>query len=156
MSENGKNILLDRARAWCSRREMCKSEVKTRLFKTDLSIDEINEIISILVEENFIDETRFAKAFVHDKIAYQKWGMNKVKQALYYKGISKENIDQALENVDKEEYLDKFLAVAIARKRSIKGETDYEKNQKLIRFLLSKGINTDDIFRILKKMNEEN
>lgn len=155
MSRNEKNILLDRARGWCSRREMCKSEVKNRLQKTDLSNDEIAGIISTLIEEEFINETRFAKAYVHDKIAFQKWGIQKVKQALYFKGISQDDINEALGNINKEDYLEKFMAVAIARKRMIKGANDYEKNQKLIRFLLSKGVNTDDVFKILKKITEK-
>ena len=149
------NALLERARGWCSRREMCKSEIRIRLQKTELSDEEINEIISVLVEEKFIDEKRFARAFVHDKIEYQKWGIQKVKYAMYYKEISQENIAEALENIDKEEYLEKFMLVAKLRKKTIKGVNDYEKKQKLMRFLLSKGIGSEDVFCILKRISEE-
>ncbi len=153
-NQNEMDIMLERARGWCSRREMCRSEVKTRLLKTDLGEDEINQVLIELIKEKFIDETRFAKAFVHDKIAFQKWGIQKIKQALYYKGISQDNINEALEDINKEEYLEKFLAVAKAKRRTIKSETEYEKNQKLVRFLLSKGVNTDDVFKIIRKINE--
>jgi regulatory protein len=149
------NVFLNRARNWCSRRELCISDIKSRLLKFDMMESEMQTIIDILVSEKYIDESRYVNAFVHDKINFQKWGIQKIKQALYYKGISRNEIDEVLENINKEEYLEKFLPVALNRKKTIKGLDDFEKNQKLIRFLLSKGINMDDVFRILEKIKEE-
>lgn len=154
MTENKKNedFWYDRAMYWCSRRELCCSDIKARLQKAQVSANDISVIIKKLVSEKFIDESRFTRAFVHDKLEFQKWGLLKIKQALYYKGISEENISEVLQNVDKESYLAKLEEMAKSKMKSIKAENDFEKNQKLLRFLASKGVSTDDAYQIIKRL----
>ena len=76
MTENKKNedFWYDRAMYWCSRRELCCSDIKTRLQKAQVNANDISVIIKKLVSEKFIDESRFTRAFVHDKLEFQKWG----------------------------------------------------------------------------------
>lgn len=154
----------NKAMQWCSRREFCKSEVKTRLLKSELSSEEIATIIKKLIEEKFIDEDRFVRAFVHDKLEFQKWGLLKIKQALFFKGISEESIVEVFKNIDKESYLRKFEEVAKIKWKSIKAvrsedlkanekkDKEFEIDQKLLRFLASKGISMEDSYLILKKV----
>jgi len=143
----------DRAMQWCSRRELCKSEIKTRLLKAELSSEEIATIIQKLIDEKFIDENRFVKAFLHDKLEFQKWGLLKIKQALFFKGIPEEIISEALQGVDKETYFKKFEDIARIKWKSIKGDNKFEIDQKLLRFLASKGVSIDDSYKILKRLN---
>lgn len=154
MTENKKNedFWYDRAMYWCSRRELCCSDIKTRLQKAQVNANDISVIIKKLVSEKFIDESRFTRAFVHDKLEFQKWGLLKIKQALYYKGISEENISEVIQNVDKESYLAKLEEMAKSKMKSIKAENDFERNHKLLRFLASKGVSTDDAYQIIKRL----
>ncbi|MDD5571751.1 MAG: regulatory protein RecX [Bacteroidales bacterium] len=157
MTGNIKNedFWYDRAMYWCSRREMCCSEIKARLLKAEVNEDVITNILKKLISEKFIDENRFARAFVHDKLEFQKWGLLKIKQALYLKGISEEDIKEALQGIDKESYLTKLEEISRNKLRSIKAESDYERSQKLLRFLASKGVSTDDAYQILKRSKLE-
>jgi regulatory protein len=142
----------NKAMHWCSRRELCESDIKDRLLKSELNAEEVTTIIQKLVDEKFIDENRFVRAFVHDKFEFQKWGLLKIKQSLYFKGIPEEIITENLQSVDKEMYLKKFQDIAQSKWKTIKGESAYEIDQKLLRFLASKGVSTDDAYHILKKI----
>ena len=152
---NNKNEIFwyDRAMQWCSRRELCKSDIKNRLLKAELSLEKIATIIQKLIDDKFIDENRFVKAFLHDKLEFQKWGLLKIKQALFFKGISEEIISEALQGIDKEKYLKKFEEIARIKLKSIKGDNKFEIDQKLLRFLASKGVSIEDSYKILKKLN---
>ena len=134
---------------------MCRYDIKSRLAKSELNKEEIESILQKLVDEKFIDENRFVRAFVHDKLEFQKWGLLKIKQALFFKGIAEENISEALQIVDKEAYLKKFEETARIKRKSIKGETEYEIDQKLLRFLASKGVSMDDSFKVIKKIKQK-
>ena len=134
---------------WCSRREMCCSEIKLRLQKAEVDETSIKKILEKLIEENFINEERFVKAFVHDKLEYQKWGLAKIKNALYLKNIPKELITEAIFNVDKDAYISKLTEIALHKLKFIKAENDFLRDQKLLRFLASKGVSADDAFKII-------
>jgi len=154
-NEKKENFWYNKAMQWCSRRELCISDIKTRLLKAELNSEEIATIIQKLVDEKFINEHRFVKAFIHDKLEFQKWGLLKIKQALYFKEIPEEIITNALQNIDKENYLKKFEDIARSKRRSIKGENGFEIDQKLLRFLASKGVSVDDAYQILKRLKEK-
>lgn len=134
---------------WCSRREMCRSEIILRLQKAELNNETIKKIIDKLIEENFINEERFVKAFVHDKLEFQKWGLAKIKNALFLKNIPADLISEAISGVDKEEYISKLTEIALHKLKYIKAENDFLRNQKLLRFLASKGVSAEDAFKIL-------
>ena len=84
--------------------------------------------------------------------SFRNGGLLKIKQALYYKGISEENISEVIQNVDKESYLAKLEEMAKSKMKSIKAENDFERNHKLLRFLASKGVSTDDAYQIIKRL----
>lgn len=134
---------------WCSRREMCCSEIKLRLQKAKVDETSINKILAKLIEENFINEERFVRAFVHDKLEFQKWGLAKIKNALYLKNIPADLISAAISGVDKEKYLIKLTEIALHKLKFIKADNDFLRDQKLLRFLASKGVSAEDAFKII-------
>jgi regulatory protein len=99
-----------------------------------------------LIEERYVDDRRYARAFVKDKIRYNKWGHRKVQQGLWMKRIDKEIQDEVLNEIDEKEYLNVLKPLLKQKRKSIKANSDYELNQKLVRFAYGRGF-TFDIIR---------
>ncbi|MDR2084646.1 MAG: RecX family transcriptional regulator [Bacteroidales bacterium] len=123
----------------CSRKEMCCSDAKNYLRKfKELSEQDKQEIIDSLVDEKFIDEERFAKAFVNDSYKYNKWGKNKIIYTLRAKNIPESIITSAINTIDEEIY--KEIKESLAKnKRDTLEEDDPAKENKVNTFLRSKG-----------------
>ena len=125
--------------AKCSTSEQCLSDIEAKLAKYDLTEEEKTRILRHLVEEKYIDDGRYAEAYVRDKYRFNKWGRIKIAQGLRMKGIDRETIDAAMEAIDEEEYLDILRGLIQSKRRSTKGKNDYEVNGKLIRFATGRG-----------------
>ena len=100
---------------------------------------DIESIINNLVKEGFIDESRYARAFVHDKVRFAKWGKVKIAQALWQKRIPQDITDAALESIEDDEYLAALRDVVKAKFRTVKGATEYERKMKTMRSVCSRG-----------------
>lgn len=128
-----------RAEAYCSTAEHCRSEVRAMLERHGAEKPDIESIINNLVKEGFIDESRYARAFVHDKVRFAKWGRVKIAQALWQKRIPQDITDSALESIDYDEYLAALRDVVKAKFRTVKGATEYERKMKTMRSVCSRG-----------------
>lgn len=128
-----------RAEAYCSSAEHCRSEVRAMLERHGAEKPDIESIINNLVKEGFIDESRYARAFVHDKVRFAKWGKVKIAQALWQKRIPQDITDAALESIDYDEYLAALKDVVKAKFRTVKGATEYERKMKTMRSVCSRG-----------------
>jgi regulatory protein len=130
----------------CARSEHCQYELTEKMRRWKMSDEAQARVMEQLVEERFVDDERYARAFVRDKIRYNKWGRRKVEQALWMKHIDKDIREQVLGEVDDEEYLSVLRPLLKQKRHSIKAASDYELNQKLVKFALSRGF-TFDIIR---------
>ncbi|MBO7113906.1 MAG: RecX family transcriptional regulator [Bacteroidaceae bacterium] len=128
-----------RAEAYCSAAEHCRSEVRAMLERHGAEKPYIESIINNLVKEGFIDESRYARAFVHDKVRFAKWGRVKIAQALWQKRIPQDITDAALESIDYDDYLAALRDVVKAKFRTVKGATEYERKMKTMRSVCSRG-----------------
>ena len=135
--------------AKCSVSEQCLSDIEAKLAKYDLTEEEKTRILRHLVEEKYIDDGRYAEAYVRDKYRFNKWGRIKIAQGLRMKGIDRETIDTAMEAIDEEEYLDILRGLIQSKRRSTKGKNDYEVNGKLIRFATGRGFELSAIRQCL-------
>ncbi|MBQ1177721.1 MAG: RecX family transcriptional regulator [Bacteroidaceae bacterium] len=125
--------------ARCSVSELCLSDVEGKLAKYDLPEEEKTRILRHLVEEKYIDDRRYAEAYVRDKYRFNKWGRMKIAQGLRMKGIDKETFATAMEAIDEAEYLDILRDLLKAKRKSTKGKNEYEVNGKLVRFATGRG-----------------
>lgn len=151
MSE--KDALL-RLSALCAQGEHCQWEMTEKLRKWEIDDEAQARIMERLVKGRYVDDERFARAFVLDKIRYNKWGRRKVEQALYQKHIADDIRRRTLDDVSDEEYLKVLQPLLKQKRRSTKAASDYEMNQKLIRFALGRGF-TFDIIRQCMDVEEE-
>jgi regulatory protein len=104
-------------------------------------------VMQRLVSERYVDDERYARAFVKDKILYNKWGRRKVEQALWTKRIDDDIRTRVLDEVDDEQYVGVLRQLLRQKRRSIKAASDYELNQKLVKFALSRGFTYDIVRR---------
>lgn len=141
--------LKSKAEAYCAAAEHCCSEVSYKLKQWGAKPDEIEKITQHLIDQHYIDEERYSRAFTHDKVLYQGWGRMKIRAALYGKNISAQLITQALDSLDESEYMDTLKHVVATKQRAIKSN-DPMAREKLIRFLLQRGFTYDEIEFILK------
>ncbi len=140
--------------ALCAQAEHCEQEMRDKMKRWEIDEMAQNRIIQRLVEERYVDNERYARAFVKDKIRYNKWGRRKVQQALWMKRIDNDIQQRVLDEIDDKEYLDVLRPLLKQKRKSIKADSDYELNQKLVRFALGRGF-TFDIIRQCIQVDEE-
>ena len=135
--------------ALCAQAEHCQQEMRDKMRRWELDETVQNRIIDRLIKERYVDDERYARAFVKDKIRYNKWGRRKVQQALWQKHVDADIQQRVLDEIDEKEYLDILRPLLKQKRKSIKAESDYELNQKLIRFALGRGFGFDIIRQCL-------
>ena len=123
----------------CSISEQCLSDIEAKLSRYDLTEEERTHILRHLMEEKYVDDRRYAEAYVKDKYRFNKWGRIKIAQGLRMKGIDTETIKSAMAAIDEEEYMDILRDLIKAKRRSTRGSSEYEINGKLIRFATGRG-----------------
>ena len=132
--------------ALCAQAEHCQYEMLEKMRRWELDDEAQARVMQRLVSERYVDDERYARAFVKDKVRYNKWGRRKVEQALWQKHIDEDIRQQVLDEIDDEEYISVLRPLLKQKHRSTKAANDYELNQKLIRFALGRGF-TFDIIR---------
>ena len=130
----------------CARAEHCQYELTEKMRRWGMSDAAQARVMQRLVSERYVDDERYTQALVRDKIRYNKWGRRKVEQALWQKHIDKDIREQILNEVDDDEYLSVLRPLLKQKQKTLKGGTDYERNQKLVKFALQRGF-TYDIIR---------
>jgi len=143
----------------CSSVELCKHDVLTRLDKFDLTQQEKFIVIDKLEKENFINDERYVKSYINDKIKFSKWGKIKIFYMLKQKGISAGLIEDCFEKIDIDLYKEIALSLLISKNNSIKGLGEMERRNKLYRFAQGRGFENSVISECIKKItgksNEE-
>lgn len=139
---------LNKAAAYCTLCERCISEVSSKLTAWGISTAEQTKIIERLQSERFIDEARYCRAFVNDKLRFNRWGRIKIIAALRNKRLPKEYIADAIAQIDEIQYM-QILQELIAIKQKELKSNGYTEKQKLVRFAASHGFEPATILRII-------
>ena len=137
-----------KAQSLCSRSEKCSFDVIKKLYDWKADRDDFDEIIESLIDDNYIDEERYAIAFAKDKFKFNKWGKIKITYVLRQKNIPSDFINNAIGNISDKDYYQTILNELEKKLKSIKDSDS--KKIKLIRFGSSKGYESDIIFNALK------
>ncbi len=139
----------------CARSEHCQQEMLEKMRQWGVSEEEQAEVMQRLVEERYVDDERFARAFIYDKIRYSKWGRRKVEQALWMKRIDEHISKPLLDEVDDEEYLKILRPMLKLKRKGIRAKSEYEATMKLIKYALSRGFTMDIIKQCIDVTDEE-
>lgn len=132
--------------ALCARGEHSTGEMIDKLNRWGMT-DEAAQarIMAYLTQQRYVDDERFTRAFVRDKIAYNKWGRRKIEQALWAKGIDKATQTKILDEIDDSEYLSVLRPLLQTKQRTLRADSDYEARGKLVRYALQRGFTFDII-----------
>lgn len=141
--------VLSKLMRYCSYQERSPFEVKQKLREYALPADKVDEIMDLLVDDNFINEERFATLFVRGKVKVKRWGLYKIREGLSRKGVSSEEMEKAMTTIDKVVY-EENLNYLVDRKLELSPEFE-EDISKMYRYLQSKGYEGDWISRVLKE-----
>jgi len=138
---------------YCAYQERCHAEVRDKLYSFGLNKIEVEEIISTLITENYLNEERFAIHYAGGKFRMKQWGKIKIKQALKFKQVSDYCIKKALKEIDAQEYQKTFEKLAEQKLKTLKGEKKiFIKKRKLQDFLLQKGYEIQIVAEAVKKV----
>ena len=141
----------DRMRALCSRREYCRKDVMKKVMTAlDGDVAKAEEVVAKLVEERYVDDLRYATAFARDKASITGWGEAKIRYMLSSKGIDRELIAQALDEVDDKRAEIRLEKLMENKVRSLKD--DPQRRLKLLRFGLGRGYSYDQVTEMIDKM----
>jgi regulatory protein len=141
--------VLDRMRNLCSRREYCRADImKKAMSALDGDREKAEKVIEILVAEKYIDELRYASAFARDKSSISGWGETKIRYMLSSKGVPREIIDKALEEIDESKAMTRLEKLMENKYRSLKD--DPQCRLKMLRFGLGRGYGYDEVSEVLE------
>lgn len=130
--------------ALCAYQERCQFEIRNKIVSWGFATNDIDQLVADLISDRFIDEERFASAFVSGKFRIKKWGRIKIKSRLSQKNISTYSIQKALKEIDQDEYWVSIVHLAKRKMRDLDKEKDpWIKRVKIIQFLQSKGYESD-------------
>ena len=141
--------------ALCARSEHCQHDMLEKMRQWGVSAEEQAEVMQRLVNERYVDDGRFARAFVLDKVRYNKWGRRKVEQALWLKHIDSDIQQRVLDEISTDDYVQVLRPLLQQKRKTTKAASPYELNQKLIRFALGRGFGFDVIRECLDGVEEE-
>ena len=146
---------LNKAAAYCTLCERCICEVSAKLTAWGVPYALQEEIMARLTNEKFIDEARYCRAFVNDKVRFNRWGRIKITAALREKRLPQEYIKEAMDNIDEDAYQQSLQETIDIKRRELKGKDDFATQQKIIRHAASRGYEPSLIIKAINYSGDE-
>ena len=143
--------VLDKMAKYCAYQERCVKDVRDKLKAFEISEEEKAKIIDYLLDNRFVNDERYAKAFVRGKVNQSGWGVNKIRFHLIQKGIVKDIIEEALGQTDEEAYRQRLIEILETKSKTVKAANDFEKKRKLAAYAMQKGFEGSLVWEVLKE-----
>lgn len=144
-----KEQALQKLKHYCAYQERCHSEVREKLYSLGVWQKDHDEIISTLIEEDYLNEERFAIAFAGGKWRVKRWGRVKIKYELKQKQVSDYCIKKAMKQIDEDEYLEVITRLAEEKYAALKKEQYLVRKKKTMDHLVARGVEPDMVRQIL-------
>jgi regulatory protein len=139
-----------KAEQYCAYQERCHKEVTQKLYNLGLAAEEVQDVLLHLMQHNFLNEERFAKAFVRGKHKVLGWGRNKIVYHLKAKGINTKLIELALQELNEQDYETELRELIEKKNNLLKEEDNWKRMVKVSRYLSSKGYEPEHFMPVLK------
>lgn len=147
---------LQKIKHYCAYQERCHSEVKEKLYGYGLHKAEVEKIIGKLIEEDYLNEERFAVQFAGGRFRMKKWGKVKIRYALRQKNVSEYCIKKGLKAIDEDDYLNTLSQLFTQKLKELKGQKNqFIRKRKIQDYLVQKGYESDLIYALLRKQSNE-
>lgn len=137
---------------YCAYQERSHQEVKNKLYDLGVASQEVDEMISHLITEGYLNEERFAKAFAGGKFRLKNWGRIKIIQALESKGLTKNCINSGLKEIEESDYLKTIKMLLVKKLDGLNDENSFVKRDKLAKYLIQKGFEPDMVWSMVKEI----
>ncbi|MCO5934821.1 RecX family transcriptional regulator [Mucilaginibacter sp. RB4R14] len=144
------NVGMAKAENYCAYQERSQQEVRNKLYDLGLWTDAVENIISRLIEENYLNEERFAKAYAKGKFNQKAWGKIKIKQGLKLKNVSPVLIKKSLLQIDASDYMGTLIRLLEKKAVTLPEKDPYKRRYKLQQYALSRGFETELTVEVLK------
>lgn len=141
--------VLDKLKHFCSYRDRAHTEVKSKLYELGVWGEQADEIIAALIQENYLNEERYARSFARGKFRIKNWGRRKIVHALKFKQISPYCIKKSLEEIDEEEYIKTLTQLATDKYQSLKKNQYLVRQYKTTQYLIAKGYEPDLVREVM-------
>jgi len=141
---------LPKAQKYCAYQERCHQEVRNKLYELGLYPNEVEEVIMKLIEQNFVNEERFAIAYAGGKFRVKKWGRNKILQELKLRQISDYCIRQAMKEIPDRDYIKTLQSLIAKKEKEVREPNLFKKRQKIAKYLITKGYEPELVWDSLK------
>lgn len=141
--------IFDKLKHYCAYQERCHQEVRQKLLELKVYGDDLENIILLLIEENYLNEERFAQLFSGGKFRMKGWGKVKIRQELKARQISEYCINKGLKEINEEDYLEKLKDLKEKKELTEKEKNPILRKKKIAQYLISKGYESDLVWRIL-------
>jgi regulatory protein len=142
--------LYDKLIRFCAYRERCELEVRQKMKALDVHNKE--PYIKELIEDDLLNEERYAKAFAQGRFRMKYWGRHKIRSHMRQKGIANRLIDEALASLDYDEYILKIKELITHKAPKVKGKNEYDRRAKIQRYLLQKGYESNLIMECMAEL----
>jgi len=144
-------MLLSKAQKFCDYQERYQQEVRDKLYSWGAKPDEVEQVLCQLVEQDYINEERFARAFARGKFRIKHWGKNKIRLELKFRKISEYCIKQGLLEISDAEYLETLKHVIEKKSQQLKSEKKSPlKQRKIASYVISRGFESDLVWENIK------
>lgn len=147
-------LALIKMQGWCAYQERAQQEARDKLYELGLWPEGVENIISKLIEDNFLNEERFAMQFARGKFNIKKWGRIKIRMELKHRRISEYCLKKAMQQIDETEYLNTLKKLIDAKRNLIKEKNAVKIKLKLMSYAISKGYEKDLIFDVLNNKED--
>jgi regulatory protein len=145
-------VALAKLQKYCAYQERCHKEVRTKLISLKVYGDELEEIISELISDNFLNEERYATSYARGKFRIKSWGKNKIKQKLKFMHVSNYCIKKAMEEIDEDEYLEMLNSILVKQIEKNSKYNDMVARHKAIQYAISRGYETSIVYDQIKSV----
>jgi regulatory protein len=137
----------------CSQKEYCSFDISQKLYRMNLVTEEIDNIVNRLIKDNYLNDERFVRSYIGDKLKINKWGRKKIELSLRQKQVNQSTINKIFNEYSEVELNKSLESVLLKKWKSIKGKTENDKKGKLIRFALGRGFGMKDIISCMNSLN---
>lgn len=145
---------LEKLKHYCAYQDRCHQEVQQKLFDLKVWGEDADEIIFTLIQENFLNEERYAKSFARGKFKMKQWGRKKIRYALKRKDISDYCIKKGMQEIEEEKYKETLRHLAQKKKEALQGGNTYQNRHKIYQHLVRKGYEYELIKEVLEEIRD--
>jgi regulatory protein len=145
---------LIKAANFCAYQERTQKEVRSKLAELEVVGDESEQIIVWLIENNYLNEERFARIFAGSKFRQKKWGRIKIRQELKMRGVSDYCLRAGMSEIDGDDYMETLQTIIEKKAKEVKETNPLIKKQKIVKYALSKGFEQDLVFDVVRNLSK--